>query len=631
MTVQGNATASSTATDVRRTVESAVIRFAGDSGDGIQVTGSQFGLEAAIGGADIATFPDYPSEIRAPQGSVAGVSSFQLQLAGHDIHTPGDSLDALVAFNPAALKAALKDLKKDGLLIADAGAFTARNLQKAGFAANPLEDGSLEAYRVLAPDISKLTMNTVEAIPDIDSTSKKEALRAKNMWALGLVLWLYGRDRKTTANWIEKKFKKNEQVLKINRAALDAGFAYGETVGLPSTIEPVAVPPARLPAGDYRSVTGADAIVFGLIAGCEQYGLDPVYCSYPITPASTMLHLLAKLGGDQGVRIFQAEDEIAAACAAIGASYAGAVGITGTSGPGMALKTEALGLAVAAELPLVVINVQRGGPSTGLPTKTEQSDLYQAVMGRNGDTPLAVLSVSSPSDGFEVAREAVELAVDYMTPVVVLTDGYLANASEPWRIPDLSALERRSADAHAVPENFAPYMRDPETLKRPWVVPGTQGTIHRIGGLERQDGSGAVSYDPANHQKMTDIRRDKILGIARAVPAQAPTLGETSGDVAVVGWGSTYGAITDAVSDLRAEGLKVSHIHLRHIWPMPANLGDLLKGFRHVIVPEMNTGQLVTLIRAEYLIDAKPLNKVSGRPFAVDEIAAAVRNLIKEG
>ena len=628
MTVQGSATTS--AEPVRRTVESVVIRFAGDSGDGIQVTGGQFGEEAAIGGSDIATFPDYPSEIRAPQGSVAGVSSYQIQISGHDIHTPGDRLDALVAFNPAALKAALKDLKPDGILIADAGAFTKRNLQKAGYEENPLDDGTLSAYRVLAPDISTLTKAVVDGLPDIDVTSKKEALRAKNMWALGLVLWLYGRGTRVTRDWIEKKFANKPEVMKINSAALEAGFHYGDTVELPTTIEPVAVPPARLISGEYRAVTGADAVVFGLIAGAERLGLEPVYCSYPITPASTMLHLLAKLGGEQGVRIFQAEDEIAAACAAIGASYAGGLGITGTSGPGMALKTEALGLAVAAELPLVVVNVQRGGPSTGLPTKTEQSDLYQAVMGRNGDTPLAVLAVSSPSDGFDTAMEAVRIAVDYMTPVVVLTDGFIANASEPWRIPDLDAFDRATGDPHAVPDGFKPYMRDPDTLKRPWVVPGTPGVIHRIGGLEREDGSGAVSYDPDNHQRMTDLRRDKILGLAKAIPDQAVSLGENSGDIAVVGWGSTFGPITDAVERLIANGRRVSHIHLRHIWPLPKNLKTLLSGFKRVLVPELNTGQLVTLIRAETLIDARSLSKVSGRPFAVDEIIAGVEAALGE-
>lgn len=617
----------------RTIVDHVVVRFAGDSGDGIQITGSQFGLETALAGNDLTTFPDYPSEIRAPAGSLFGVSTFQIQFGSSAVHTAGDRLDCLVALNPAALKTNIADLKPGGTLILDSGSFKGKNLEKAGYEENPVDDGSLDNWRVLAVDISTLTKEVVASLADVDVSSKKDALRARNMWALGLVLWLYGREREATLSWIARKFAKNADVKAINSAAVDAGYEFGNTVELPDGLLPVAVPPAHLATGTYRQISGAEAIVYGMVAASFSAGLEPVYCSYPITPASTMLHALAKMGETAGIKTFQAEDEIAAACAAIGASYAGRLGITGTSGPGMALKTEALGLAVAAELPLVVVNVQRGGPSTGLPTKVEQSDLFQAVMGRNGDTPLAVLAARSPGDAYQVAVEAVRIATQFMTPVVILSDGYIANASEPWRIPALSELPDLAATAAKAPEPGSkqlPFSRDPETLARPWIPPGTPGGIHRLGGLERKDVTGEVSTDPSNHQRMTDLRKAKIARIADFVDEQTVTLGDTTGDVAVVGWGSSFGPITDAVACLRDKGHKVSHIHVRWISPLPRNLGTLLAGFRKVLVPEMNTGQLIQLMRAEYLVDALPVEKVAGKPFKVAEIVNAVRDVLDE-
>jgi 2-oxoglutarate ferredoxin oxidoreductase subunit alpha len=608
----------------RESLDSAVVRFAGDSGDGMQLTGSQFTLSTAIAGNDLATFPDFPAEIRAPVGTTFGVSSFQINFGARVIKTSGDQLDVLVAMNPAALITNLADLRDHGLLIVDEGSFQDRNLKKAGYGADPLSDDSLDAYRVLRIDMSKMTLAAAKAVEGVEVTNK-ECLRTKNMWALGLVLWLFDRDIAPTRQWLERKFAKLPDIARINIAALDAGHAFGETAELPPHIHAFTVPPAVMPAGEYRNVTGSEGIVWGLVAGASLAGLPMTYCSYPITPASNMLHALAAMGADYGVTTFQAEDEIAAASAAIGASYAGQIGVTGSSGPGVALKTEAIGLAVATELPLVVVNAQRGGPSTGLPTKTEQSDLYQAVWGRNGDCPLPVVASRSPGDCFYTAIEAIRLAVKYMTPVILLTDGYMANASEPWIIPDMDTLEPFPVVNDRTPENFAPYGRDPDTLSRPWVAPGTPGGIHRIGGLERASGTGNVSYDPANHQAMTDLRAAKIAGIARDIPAQGVELGADTGRVAVLGWGSSYGPINRAVSNLTAEGLAVSHIHLRHIWPLPANLGTLLAGFDKVLVPEMNNGQLATLLRAELLIDVDSMPKISGKPFKVVEIEAAVR------
>ncbi len=602
---------------------SLVVRFAGDSGDGIQLTGERFTLETALMGNDLSTFPDYPAEIRAPTGTTFGVSAFQIQFGSHKIHNPGDELDILIAFNPAALKTNLADLHTNGLLIVDTGTFMANNLQKAGYAGNPLEDGSLDKYRVLKLDISKRTLESVAA----SGVTNREALRARNFWTLGLVLWLTGRDKQATLNWVKGKFAKTPNILEANVAALNAGHAYGETTEMPPEIAALhrdGMPPAPMDAGQYRNVNGTEATCWGLLTGGRLAQLPIVYCSYPITPASNILHILARLQSN-GVTTFQAEDEIAAICAAIGASYSGALGVTGTSGPGMALKTEGLGLGLAAELPLVVVNVQRGGPSTGLPTKTEQSDLFQAVWGRNADSPLAVIAARSPSDCFHCAIEAVRLAVTYMTPVILLTDGFIVNASEPWRIPSFADFTPFPVKFRTDPENFAPFQRDPKTLARPWVKPGTPKMTHRIGGIERADGSGNISYDPDNHHRMTNLRRQKIANIAQDIPEQKVDLGESHGDLAVVSWGSTYGSCVRAVERVRASGAKVSLIHLRHIWPLPRNLGTLLRQFDQILVPELNAGQLVKLLRAEYCIDAKGHSKVAGKPFKVQELEQIIQ------
>lgn len=605
--------------------ESAVIRFAGDSGDGMQLTGSQFTVESALAGADLATFPDFPAEIRAPTGTTFGVSAFQIHFGSVDVMTAGDDLDVLVAMNPAALITNLRDLKLGGLLLVDSAAFSARNLEKAGYTANPLEDGSLAPYQVLSLDVTRLTQM---AVAD-SGISSKEALRCRNMWALGLMLWMYGRDRDATRGWLERKFAKLPKIAQANVAALDAGHAYGETAELGHGLHGFTVTRADLPPGLYRTVTGTEALSWGLIAGLQASGLKRlVFGSYPITPASPVLHVLAKLR-KYGVVTFQAEDEIAAVCSAIGASYAGALGVTSSSGPGIALKTEAIGLAISAELPLVVVNSQRGGPSTGLPTKTEQSDLYQAVYGRNADAPLAVIASATPSDCFEVAIESVRLATRYMTPVMLLTDGYLANAAEPWRLPDLSRLPAFPVTQRTDPEGFHPFVRDPATLARAWAVPGTPGLEHRIGGLEKHADSGHISYDPGNHQRMTDLRAAKINGIANDIPLQEVALGDETGDLAVVGWGSTWGPIHQAVGEARARGLAVSHIHIRYLHPFPRNLGALLAGFRQVLVPEMNAGQLVTMLRSTFLVPAEGLNKVTGKPFKVGEITAAIRSRLE--
>lgn len=612
----------------RRIVDRAVVRFAGDSGDGVQITGSRLGVEAALGGSDLATFPDFPSEIRAPKGSLAGVSSLQVQFASLDIHTPGDLADCLVAFNPAALKTNLDKLRQGGLLIVDTTTFTGRDVARAGFDEDPLAEESLDGFRVIAEDLTGRTVAAVAATPGLEGASKKEVERAKNFYALGLVLWLFDRSVDFTLSWIETKFAKSPEIAAINRVALGAGYAIGKEAAEAAGFEPVAVGRAEFAKGRYRTITGNDAIAYGLAAGALSLGLEPVYCSYPITPASTILHSLTALGPAIGVRTFQAEDEIAAICAAIGASYAGSIGITGTSGPGMALKTEAMGLAFAAELPLVIVNVQRGGPSTGLPTKAEQSDLFQAVMGRNADTPVPVLAVREPAEGFEVAREAVRLAVRHMTPVIVLSDGYLANASEPWRLPDLSEMASETVDPHQAPEGFAPFRRDPATLARPWVAPGAAGGIHRLGGLEREDVTGDVSYDPVNHQRMTALRLEKFHRVADDVPLQDVAQGDAYGAAAVVGWGSTYGAISEAVRELRDRGHLVSHIHMRHLAPFPRNIETLLRDFGRIIVPEMNAGQLAGLLRRDLLVPAEALTKVAGQPFLVNEIVEVVEEAL---
>ncbi|MCW3847711.1 2-oxoacid:acceptor oxidoreductase subunit alpha [Sphingomonas sp. LB-2] len=601
--------------------EAVVVRFAGDSGDGMQLTGGQFTLSTALAGNDLATFPDFPAEIRAPQGTLFGVSAFQINFGSTSIETAGDQPDVLVAMNPAALKTNVDALKPGGLIIADTGEFGQRNLDKAKYAANPLEDDSLGKWQVLKLDISALTVEAVKPF----GLGNKEALRCKNMWTLGLALWMFDRDRAPLVQWLKDKFAKKPELAEANIAALNAGHAYGETAELGALgISQRNVAAAPSEPGLYRTVTGADSISLGLVAGAQLAGLPMFFGGYPITPASAILHSLSRYK-EFGVTTFQAEDEIAAIASALGASYAGSLGVTSSSGPGIALKGEAMGLAIMTELPLVIINSQRGGPSTGLPTKTEQSDLYQAVYGRNGDAPMPVIASRSAADCFDVAIEAVRIATQYMTPVMILTDGYIANAAEPWKVPDMSTYKPFPVTHHtALPpegEKFMPYARD-EKLARPWVKPGTPGLLHRIGGIEKALNSGNIDYSPGNHQAMTDIRRDKVANID--VPDQVVEAGQAGGKLVVVGWGSTYGPITTAVRRARAKGVDVSHIHIRHIWPLPKNLGDILRSYEHILVPEMNTGQLKTVLRDQFLVNAVPLNKISGQPFTIAEIEAAI-------
>jgi len=602
--------------------DAVVVRFAGDSGDGMQLTGGQFTLSSALAGNDFATFPDFPAEIRAPQGTLFGVSAFQINFGSSAIETAGDAPDVLFAMNPAALKTNVPQLKPGGLIIADEGEFNDRNLAKAKYDANPLDDGSLAKWQLLKLNISQLTMDAVKPF----GLGNKEALRCKNMWTLGLALWMFDRDRQPLIDWLEAKFAKVPNLAAANVAALNAGHAYGETAELAGPLKQHHVDPAPVAPGLYRTLTGAEGIALGLVAGAQLAKLPMFFGGYPITPASAILHHLSRLK-EYDVTTFQAEDEIAAICSAIGASYGGSLGVTSSSGPGIALKGEAMGLAIMTELPLVIVNSQRGGPSTGLPTKTEQSDLYQAVYGRNGDAPMPVIAARSPGDAFECAIEACRIAVQYMTPVMLLTDGYIANAAEPWAVPDLTSYEAFPVEfLTEVPEGgFKPYGRD-ENLKRPWVKPGTPGLLHRIGGIEKEVDTGHINYAPDNHQAMTDIRKAKVDGVK--VPDQVVELGAEGGKLAVVGWGSTFGPIHQAVRRKRAEGKDVSHIHIRHIWPLPANLGGLLKSYDKVIVPEMNTGQLKTVLRDQYLVDAKPVNKVSGQPFTIAEIEAAIEGAL---
>ena len=616
-----------------------VVRFAGDSGDGMQLTGGQFTLSTALAGNDLATFPDFPAEIRAPQGTLFGVSAFQINFGSRSINTAGDAPDVLVAMNPAALKVNIAALKPGGLIIADTGAFTKRNLDKAKYDANPLEDGSLAKFDVLAFDISEKTIEAVKPF----GLGNKDALRSKNMWTLGLALWMFDRPREPIHDWLRGKFKSKPEIADANIAALDAGHAYGETAELAGPVKQFSMPPVESAPGLYRTITGAEAVSLGLVAGAQLAELPMFFGGYPITPASAILHHLARLK-EFGVTTFQAEDEIAAICAAIGASYAGQLGVTSSSGPGIALKTEAMGLAIMTELPLVIVNSQRGGPSTGLPTKTEQSDLYQAVYGRNGDAPMPVLAARSPSDAFEVAIEACRIATQYMTPVMLLTDGYIANAAEPWKVPDPASYEPFPVEfakagegdlagmgevdetgagpkGDAAQAGVQPYARN-ERGARPWIIPGTPGLMHRIGGIEKADRTGHIDYSPDNHQLMTDLRKNKVLGID--VPDQEVALGEASGTLAVVGWGSTYGPIHQAVRRAREKGCSVSHIHVRHIWPLPGNLRELLWRFDHVLMPEMNTGQFKTVLRDQFLVDADPLTKTSGQPFQIAELEEAI-------
>ncbi|HEU5067891.1 MAG TPA: 2-oxoacid:acceptor oxidoreductase subunit alpha [Sphingomicrobium sp.] len=607
--------------------EAVVVRFAGDSGDGMQLTGGQFTLSTALAGNDLSTFPDFPAEIRAPQGTTFGVSAFQINFGSCAIDTAGDQPDVLVAMNPAALKVNLAQLRDGGLIIADEGEFTARNLSKAGYDTNPLEDGSLAKWQLIRFNISQLTLDAVKPF----GLGNKEALRCKNMWTLGLALWMFDRDRQPIVDWLKAKFAKAPELAEANIAALNAGHAYGETVEI-GGVHRHHIAPAPAEPGLYRTVTGAESLALGLVAGCQLAGLKMFFGSYPITPASPLLHHLARLK-EYGITTFQAEDEIAAIAAAIGASYAGHLGITSSSGPGIALKSEALGLAVMTELPLVVVNSQRGGPSTGLPTKTEQSDLYQAVYGRNGDSPVPVIAARSPADAFDCAIEACRIATRYMVPVVLLTDGYIANAAEPWRVPDTSKYQPFPVTFFDTPpaegEGVMPYARNGD-LARPWIRPGTAGLEHRIGGIEKQPGTGNIDYRPEVHQEMTRLRAEKVLKVADSIPDQEVCLGREGAKVAVVGWGSTFGPIHQAVRRAIAKGQDVAHVHIRHIWPMPKNMAVLLKGFDHIIVPEMNMGQLKTILRDQFLVDAKPLSKVAGQPFRIAEIEAAVDAIMNE-
>jgi len=603
--------------------DSVVIRFAGDSGDGMQVTGGRFMVETALAGNDLTTFPDYPAEIRAPAGTTYGVSAFQIHFGAVHVMTAGDEVDVLVAMNPAALKVDLKDLRIGGTVVLDTGAFSERNLAKAGFTTNPLDDGSLAPYQVLKLDITKQTLDAVKGF----GLHTREAHRCRNMWALGLMLWMYGRDRQVTLDWLKKKFADRPEIAQANVAALNAGHAFGETAEMSEYGPGYVVRPTAVTPGVYRTVSGTEALAWGLLAGKRAAGLEKmIFAGYPITPASLLLHTLADLKR-YGVITFQAEDEIAAIGAAIGAAYAGALGVTSTSGPGMALKTEMLGLAIATELPLVVVNSQRGGPSTGMPTKAEQSDLFQAVHGRNADAPLAVLAAATASDCFDVAIEAVRIATKYMTPVVLLSDAFLAHAAEPWRIPDVDKLPRFPVRFRTDPAGFHAFLREPETLARPWVQPGTPGLEHRIGGLEKDYDTGHISYDPENHARMTRARAAKIAGIANDIPLQTVALGDDHGALAVVGWGSTYGALHQGVRRAREEGIDAAHIHLRYLNPFPANLGELLRRFDRILVPEMNNGQLTSLLRAAFLVPAEGLSKVQGKPFKVAEIVEAIESV----
>jgi 2-oxoglutarate ferredoxin oxidoreductase subunit alpha len=599
-----------------REVETVTIRFVGDSGDGMQLTGTEFTRASAIAGNDLQTFPDFPAEIRAPAGTLPGVSGFQIQFSHSMVYTPGDQPDVLVAMNPAALKTNLPDLPAGGTLILNTGAFTEPNLQKAGYKSNPLQDGSLSKYQVYGIDISKLTALALEG----SGLSAKEVGRSKNMFALGLMLWLYNRPTEPTLRFLQNKFSSKPKVAEGNERALKAGYHYGETVELFE--RSYQVRPAEITPGKYRNVSGNEALAFGLLAVTQLSGLQGFLGSYPITPASDILHELSRYKNFDFIT-FQAEDEIAAICSTIGAAFGGHFGVTTTSGPGVALKQEAIGLAVMAELPVLICNIQRGGPSTGLPTKTEQADLLQALYGRNGECPVPVIAASSPSDCFEVAIEAARIAFTYMTPVILLSDGYIANGQEPWLIPNVKQLKPIEVQFRTDPEGFQVYQRNPQTLARDWVRPGTPGLEHRIGGLEKDFITGAVSYDPINHERMVRIRAEKVARVAQDFPALKVN-GDPSGETLVVGWGSTYGAITQAVAQLRGKGRSVSSVHLRHLNPLPRDLGQILARFKRVLVPELNLGQLLKVLRAEYLVDARGINKVQGKPFKVSELVSQI-------
>ncbi len=608
-------------------LQDVVIKFAGDSGDGMQLTGQQFTNNTALLGIDLATFPDFPAEIRAPIGTLPGVSGFQLHFSSNKVYTPGDIADVLVAMNAAALKVNLKSLKPGGKIIANIDGFDTKNLRLANYAdgINPLEDGSLDSYELTKIDVTKLTR---ESLKDFTDLGTKERDRAKNMFVLGYIYWMYNRTLDNTINFLKEKFGKKETILQSNIKVLQAGYNYGDTTETFTTR--YKVEKAKMPAGTYRSIMGNQALTYGLIAAAEKSGLPIFLGSYPITPASDILHELSKYK-NFGIRTFQAEDEIAAITSTIGASYGGQLGITTTSGPGMALKAEAMGLAVMLEIPLVIINIQRGGPSTGLPTKTEQSDLMQAYYGRNGECPMPIVSACTPSDCFEAAFEACRIALQHMTPVILLSDGYIANGAEPWLFPkadDLLAIEVKfKTELSEGEEKYLPYLRD-EKLARPWAVPGTPGLEHRIGGLEKQNITGNVNYEPENHQLMVNIRQEKVDKIAQYIPDQQLDSGPEKGKVLVLGWGSTYGAIKSAVLELQAQGHAISHAHIRYIRPFPKNLGDIIKNFDKVLIPEINSGQLIKIIRDVYMVDAKGYNKVMGIPIYKSELVDEITKML---
>src|SRR5438309_5480929 len=596
----------------REGLDQAVIRFAGDSGDGMQITGSQFTNTAALYGNDIATFPDYPAEIRAPAGTIPGVSGFQLHFSSNEVYTPGDAIDVLIAMNPAELKVNIADLKSNGILIVNSDSFKEGDLRKAQMTSNPLEDHSLDKFRLFSVELERLTRRSLEHL-GLDAKSMD---RCKNFFALGMCYWLYNRSMEPTVRWIEDKFKNKPLLVEANKLTLKGGYSYCEaTEAFQISYE---IPPAQLTPGLYRSMSGNQALALGFVTAAQKSGLTLFQGSYPITPASDILHELSQYK-DFGVMTFQAEDEIAAVTSAIGAAYAGALAITTTSGPGMALKTEAMGLAVAVEIPLVICDIQRGGPSTGLPTKTEQADLLQALFGRNSEAPIPVLAASTPGDCFWIALEASRIALKYMIPVIVLSDGYLANGAEPWRIPKVEDIPPIPVKFATDPVSFLPYKRDPQTLARPWALPGTPGLEHRIGGLEKQDGTGNVNYEPLNHENMVRVRAAKVAAVGQDIPHVLPE-GDPSGDLLVVSWGSTAGSITAAVKSARAQGCKIGHLHLRYLNPLPGNVGEILKRYKKVLVPELNMGQLLWVLRAKYLVDAVGLNKIQGRPFKQAEL-----------
>ncbi|MEI2747686.1 MAG: 2-oxoacid:acceptor oxidoreductase subunit alpha [Ferruginibacter sp.] len=612
--------------DKNEVLQDVVIKFAGDSGDGMQLTGSQFTNNTALMGIDLATFPDFPAEIRAPIGTLPGVSGFQLRFSSDRVYTPGDECDVLVAMNAAALKVNLNALKKGGKIIANEDGFDSKNLRLANYpdGVNPLEDHSLDNYEVIRMDVTKMTR---EALKDF-VMGTKEKDRAKNMFVLGFLYWMYNRDMENTMTFLKEKFSKKPDILESNLKVLQAGYNYADTTEIFTTR--YSVSKAKMDPGTYRSIMGNQALAYGLIAAADKSGLPMFLGTYPITPASDILHEMSRYK-NFGIKTFQAEDEIAAITSAIGASYGGSIGVTTTSGPGMALKAEAMGLAVMLEIPLVICNIQRGGPSTGLPTKTEQSDLLQAYYGRNGECPMPVIASSTPSDCFDVAYEAVRIAVQHMTPVIILSDGYIANGAEPWKFPqsaDLPPLDfhYKTQLGHGE-DKFQPYLRD-EKLVRPWVIPGTPGMEHRIGGLEKQNITGNISYDPENHQTMVKIRQEKVDKLASYIPKQKLDSGPEKGKILVLGWGSTYGAIKSACAELQQQGVEVSHAHLRYVRPFPENLGEIIRNFEQVLVPEINNGQLVKIIRDVYMVDAKPYNKIMGVPITKGELVEVIKKML---